>query len=99
MLSSATKGTGIEEVWRAAVSLHEQLAASGELADRRKGQAVTWFWAEVTGTLVEAFRGDESMRAHVDELEAAVAAAAQSPLSAAQRLLELGGVGAPPSGC
>src|SRR3954469_10642885 len=52
---SALTGAGIAEVWTAIERFCVAVAADGELATARAGQATAWLWSEVGDTLLERF--------------------------------------------
>ncbi|WP_426573337.1 methylmalonyl Co-A mutase-associated GTPase MeaB [Aquihabitans sp. McL0605] len=95
VLVSATEGTGIEAVWTAITAVHAHLAATGQLATLRAGQAKAWLWDEIRSGLLEQFRARPATQAALPALEAAVVAGDVSPTVAAQQLLGGGGTIAP----
>ena len=64
------------------------MTANGSFTATRAAQAKTWLWNEVSETLLESLRRDESIGRQVLELEQAVADGLTSPWVAAQRLVE-----------
>jgi len=86
--SSAVTGTGVAELWEAVVAAHQRLRDHGVLAPLRARQAQAAMWSEVTDELLDRLRSDAGVRAHLTELEAAVADGTMSPTAAAQRVLE-----------
>ena len=88
LLVSALEGRGIEELWRVVEEFRDVLATDGGFERRRAGQACEWMWAEVSETLLESARGDESTAALAAGLEQSVAAGRLSPTAAARRLLD-----------
>jgi LAO/AO transport system kinase len=98
---SAREGTGIAEAWETMGRYRAALAASGELAARRAGQAAAWLWTETAELLLERLREHPGVRERLPALEQAVREGTFPPTAAAQRLLEgfLGaGEGAPAPG-
>lgn len=91
LLVSSTDETGIDEVWSATTDAHAALRASGELDEQRARQRRSWLWSEVTEALTERFRADPSVAERIDEVEAAVDAGTESPVAAANRLLDVFG--------
>jgi len=87
LLCSAVEGTGVAEVWNAAVEQRHRLEASGELDARRSSQARHWFWAEVRDRLLSRLDDDPRTAAAMPELERRVAEGRISPAAAADALL------------
>ncbi len=85
---SAINGTGIDEIWQTVERFQAVMAANGNFEATRAAQAKTWLWNEVSETLLESLRRDESIGRQVLELEQAVADGRTSPWVAAQRLVE-----------
>jgi LAO/AO transport system kinase len=88
LLVSSPTGAGIAEVWDQVVAAHRHLAATGQLAHVRAGQARAWLWDELRAGLVERFRRDPGVAAELLQLEAAVRAGTVAPTAAAQTLLD-----------
>jgi LAO/AO transport system kinase len=84
---SALLGDGIAELWCAVEELEKAARASGELAERRTGQARAWMWSEVTDTLLDDLRADPEVNARIASLEAEVTAGRVSAAAAARRVL------------
>jgi LAO/AO transport system kinase len=85
---SALTGSGVDAVWDAIDRRRAAVAASGALEHRRREQARQALWAELGEALVEALRGDASIRRLVPEVERRVMAGRASPSAAARDLLE-----------
>ncbi len=88
MLASAHSGEGIDAVWSCIEEHARALAASGELASRRKGQAREWLFSLLQEGLLAAFRSHPRVAPLLPELEGQVAAQTLSPAGAARALLE-----------
>jgi LAO/AO transport system kinase len=88
LLVSALEGRGIEELWQVVEEFRAVLASGGGFDHRRAAQAQEWMWDEVSDTLLESVRRDESTAGLAAELEAAVAAGTLSPTAAARQLLD-----------
>ena len=88
VLTSATTGIGVAEVWAAVESHRDLLTSTGELERRRRDQARAWLWSEVTGRLTSVFRADPEVSRLLPELERAVVAGELSPTTAAGQMLE-----------
>jgi LAO/AO transport system kinase len=85
---SAAKRDGIEAFWREVVRCRDTLAASGELADKRRRQSLDWMWTLIDAGLRERFRAHPGVRSALPECSARVAAGALTPTAAAKRLLD-----------
>jgi LAO/AO transport system kinase len=85
---SAIEGTGISEVWETVERFRSAMTANGSFTATRAAQAKTWLWNEVSETLLESLRRDESIGRQVAELEQAVAEGRTSPWVAAQQLVD-----------
>ena len=85
---SALHGQGVEGVWEAVERRHARLAASGELADRRRRQNLGWLWALVEDGLRQALQTHPAVAAIRDELEREVLAGAVPAAVGARRILE-----------
>ncbi len=86
-------GQGLDEVWGKVVEHQDRMRASGQLAERRRGQQVRWVWQLVRDELEHRLRTQPQVRAVVPELEDAVLAGELTPTLAAQQILDrfLGG--------
>jgi LAO/AO transport system kinase len=85
---SATRHEGIEAFWREVVRCRDTVAASGELAAKRRRQSLDWMWALIDTGLRERFRGHAGVRAALPVCLAQVAAGTLTPGAAATRLLD-----------
>ncbi|MDM4719555.1 methylmalonyl Co-A mutase-associated GTPase MeaB [Micromonospora sp. WMMA1363] len=84
---SALEETGLDEVWRQIRHHQDTLAASGDLAERRRRQQVGWVWAMVRAELLDRLRTHPTVRALAPEVERQVVAGTLTPALAAERLL------------
>ncbi|HEX2312341.1 MAG TPA: methylmalonyl Co-A mutase-associated GTPase MeaB [Thermomonospora sp.] len=84
---SARDNVGLDVVWRHIVEHQERLAASGELAARRRDQQVGWIWAMVQDRLLSGLRSHPAVRELAPELEHQVAEGTLTPAAAAERIL------------
>jgi LAO/AO transport system kinase len=91
LATSALKGAGVDEVWRAVEKFVAHLREDGALERLRAGQAVAWMWDEIRERLMDSFREDARVAAAWSATEAAVGAGDISPTTAARRLLEAHG--------
>lgn len=88
-LCSAREGTGIAEVWETIGRYMDTLSRTGEIAERRAGQAKVWMWSEIEDGLLAAFRDRTGMERELAAAEAKVAKGEVAPTAAAQALLAL----------
>jgi LAO/AO transport system kinase len=84
---SALLGEGIDELWSLVVELVAAARTSGELDAKRRDQARSWMWSEVTDTLLDDLRADPAVRARIESLEADVTQGRLSPAAAAREVL------------
>ena len=84
---SALERRGIDQIWEAVCRHRETFAASGELAVRRREQALAWMWDLIDAGLKDHFRAHPTVRTMLPALLAAVIDGTQPPTSAADRLL------------
>ncbi|HVX19248.1 MAG TPA: methylmalonyl Co-A mutase-associated GTPase MeaB [Acidimicrobiales bacterium] len=89
LLVSSTEETGIDEVWDTLAASHAELQSSGELDEVRAHQGRAWLWSEVTEALTDRFRADPDVAAALAGAETAVETGSESPVAAAERLLDL----------
>ena len=85
---SAAKREGIDRFWREVVRCRDELAASGELAAKRRRQSLDWMWALIDAGLRERFRTHAAVRTALPACSAQVAAGTLTPTAAATRLLD-----------
>ncbi len=86
---SATTGIGIPELWEQIVAYRDAMRASGELAAKRRRQALDWMWQLIDEALRARFRTHPAVREQMDGLVDAVASGRTSPTAAAARLVAL----------
>jgi LAO/AO transport system kinase len=85
---SAARGEGIAAFWDEVVRCRDALAAAGELAAKRRRQALAWTWTLIDTGLRARFRSDKDVRAALPSSLDQVAAGTLTPTAAATRLLE-----------
>jgi len=85
---SALQGSGIAQLWDTVVRCRDTIAASGELAQKRKRQALAWTWHLIDAGLRERFRADHAVRAALPQVLEEVAAGTLTPTAAAAQLLQ-----------
>jgi len=89
MRGSALKGEGLEAFWSNVADFRALRERSGEFAERRRQQALTWMWDEVHARLVADFRDSAAVCAALPKTIDDVTHARVAPSSAARRLLDL----------
>ena len=89
MRGSALKGEGLEAFWSNVTDFRTMRDSTGEFAERRRQQALTWMWDEVHARLVADFRDSLAVRAALPKAIDDVTHARVAPSSAARRLLDL----------
>ncbi|MCB9507640.1 MAG: methylmalonyl Co-A mutase-associated GTPase MeaB [Myxococcales bacterium] len=85
---SAVTGDGLDEVWGAVTDHRAALAATGELAARRREQARGWLWAIVDDAVRRAVHERAAESGRVAALEEGVMSGDTTPALAAAELLE-----------
>jgi GTPase len=91
LTASARTGDGVLRFWQTVLAHREAVLASGELEQRRRGQARAWLWRLVEEGLVAAFRADAKLAEKIPELETDVETHAISAPRAARILLDIFG--------
>ncbi len=86
---SALRQEGIAQVWETVMRFHAALGGSGELADKRARQAVSWLWTLIGDALQQGFRDHPAVAAAMDEVTQAVIAGRLTPAAACRQLLRL----------
>ncbi len=89
LLCSALEGSGITEVWETVRRHRRILTATGELAQKRRQQAVSWMWALIEEGLKERFRRHPAVRGRLERTLRDVEAGRMPPTTAAEALLFL----------
>jgi len=75
------------ELWGIVADYQNTMSESGEIKARRSEQARAWMWSEVTDTLLDRFKLNQSVKTHIEELETAVTKGDISPTAAAKKLI------------
>jgi LAO/AO transport system kinase len=86
---SALTLTGIDAVWDLVCDHRDKLAATGELAEKRRGQALDWMWALVEEGLRNRFQRHPGVQARLPDLGREVATGRTAATRAARELLFL----------
>jgi LAO/AO transport system kinase len=89
---SALRDRGVGAAWDAVRRRHDQLAGSGQLAERRRRQNLRWLWDLVEDQFRQAIRGHPAVRAIRDDLEQDVLTGRLLAAAAARRILEAFGI-------
>ncbi len=85
---SAQTGAGVADFWVEIERHRKTLEASGELAQKRRRQAVDWMWTLIDAELRNRFRHHEGVRQDLEKVSRHVTAGSITPAAAAHRLLE-----------
>jgi LAO/AO transport system kinase len=85
---SARDDVGIDTVWSHIVGHQDELAASGELTERRARQQVRWTWAMVEDRLLTALHDDPAVRSMAPDLDRSVLDGTLTPALAAEQILK-----------
>lgn len=86
---SALKQDGVEAFWKTVEDYRKAMEAAGELAAKRKHQALAWMWQMIEAGLHQRFRDNPAVRKELPALINAVEQGSKTPAAAAQRLLGL----------
>jgi LAO/AO transport system kinase len=89
---SSRDNRGLDELWQKVEQRHAELKASGALAARRAGQAVSWMREIFDQRLLAAFKGGRRAARHFRELEDKVRAGTMTAAAAADELTRLAGI-------
>ena len=84
---SALKKQGIADFWNAVMDYRRTLTASGELAAKRRHQAMAWMWELIDSELRSRFRNHPQVKQELPALARAVEEGSTTPSIAALRLL------------
>ena len=85
---SATLGQGIAAFWRSIEDYRRIMLAAGELAAKRRHQALDWMWTLIESGLHARFRQHPAVRRELPALATAVEAGELTPVLAAERMLD-----------
>ena len=83
---SALTGDGLPVIWQTICDFREKSASSGEFADKRRTQQVTWMWSMLEERLFARLRADPELKSKLPQLEKAVAAGKLSPMLAVEEI-------------
>jgi LAO/AO transport system kinase len=85
---SALQGQGLPAVWDKVVDFDQRMQASGELTAKRREQARSWLWRELSDSLMDVLKNRPGIAEHLLALEARVVAGKTTPGAAARDLLQ-----------
>jgi LAO/AO transport system kinase len=86
---SAVTMDGIEDIWQTILDHKKKLEISGELREKRKGQALDWLWALVEEGLRDRFYRNPNVEKSLPQIIEAVEKGKTAPTIAADMLLNL----------
>ena len=86
---SAVTLDGIEEIWQTILDHRKKLESSGELADKRRKQALDWMWALVEEGLRDRFYRNPDVEKSLPQIIKAIEKGKTAPTIAAYTLLNL----------
>lgn len=86
---SALEKQGLEELWRTAGFVREELRTSGRLEERRADQAERWLWRVIEEELLRSFREHPEVKRRLSGAVDEVRRSEGSPAAVARALLEL----------
>jgi LAO/AO transport system kinase len=80
---------GLEEIWKAILDHRQKLTEAGELAEKRRLQAIDWVWSLVENGLKERFFKNPKVKDQLPAIVDAVEKEKTTPTAAANELLSL----------
>ena len=86
---SALTLNGLEDIWKAILDHRQKLTEAGELAEKRRLQAIDWMWSLVEDGLKDRFFKNPQVKAQLPDIVAAVEKGKTTPTVAAHELLSL----------
>jgi LAO/AO transport system kinase len=86
---SALTLDGLADIWKTVLDHRQKLTAAGELAEKRRHQAIDWMWSLVEDGLKDRFFKNPQIKALLPEMVTLVEKGAKSPTAAAHELLSL----------
>jgi LAO/AO transport system kinase len=84
---SAQTGAGVDAFWAEIERHRAVMQESGELAQKRRRQAVDWMWTLIDAELRNRFRHHAGVKQDLEKVSRAVTAGSMTPAAAAHRLL------------
>jgi len=86
---SAQTGAGVADFWGEIARHRKTLETSGELAQKRRRQALDWMWTLIDAELRSRFRHHAGVKHDLEKVCRCVTAGSLTPAAAAHRLLGL----------
>ncbi len=88
---SALTGEGLKNIWATIHDHRQKLSAAGELAEKRRSQAIDWMWSLVEEGLKDRFFKNPNVKGQLQNIVDTVENGMTSPSAAALELLQLHG--------
>ena len=88
---SALTGEGLKNIWATIHDHRQKLSATGELAEKRRSQAIDWMWSLVEEGLKDRFFKNPNVKGQLQNIVDTVENGMTSPSAAALELLQLHG--------
>jgi len=86
---SALTQDGLEDIWKAILDHRQKLTGAGELAEKRRLQAIDWMWSLVENGLKDRFFKNPKVKDQLPGIVDAVEKGTTTPTAAANELLSL----------
>ncbi len=86
---SALTLEGVDTIWETVCQHRRKLSATGELEEKRRGQALQWMWSLLEDGLKERFYNHPAVKDRLESISAEVVKGRKAPTVAAQELLFL----------
>lgn len=87
MTCSAKDGVGIDAIWNTVLEYREKMSYTGELAEKRRKQALAWMWNLIEEGLKDKFHSHPLIKKHLPEVVRGVEKGEKTPTQAAMMLL------------
>ncbi len=84
---SAVEKTGIHEIWQTVLDHRTKLSNTGELAQKRRQQALDWLWSLIEEGLKIRFKQNPDVKRRLPQIAHAVEKGITTPTIAAEELL------------
>jgi LAO/AO transport system kinase len=79
----------LEDIWKAILDHRQKLTGAGELAEKRRLQAIDWMWSLVENGLKDRFFKNPKVKDQLPGIVDAVEKEKTTPTAAANELLSL----------
>jgi LAO/AO transport system kinase len=86
---SALTATGVDPIWRTILDHNKKLRKAGELAEKRRHQALDWMWSLVEEGLMDRFKHHRILQEILTKITREVETGVTAPTDAAFALLSL----------